>query len=159
MRIMMNHLNYILATCLLLITCSVKALTITATCHSISGSRVDYFVQNFADKKNNIFIESPDSITDSQLKISWKEGGKEAILSIDDAPSDIKHTSSAKMVVMFSNDQQTTFVGILNNAPIMVTIYPLSNAAVISMQSNWGTVAMGVRAHLFHSVCSINSEK
>lgn len=132
-------------------------MPMTAVCSQIKGSRTEYFLENPSGRKNHVFLDSSDAITNSYLKLFWESGSKEGLITIDDSPSIASKTHAAKAIIAFSDGQQLTFVSILNDAPIMVTLYPQNKVATYSMQSNWGMLASGVKANLFHAVCEINT--
>lgn len=129
--------------------------TMLAICSQLEGSRITYFKDN-PNEKNSEFLISADRSSGSELRIAWKENSHDAIISISDTSKmSLPQTHFAKAVSIFTTPEQISFVGILNRAPIMVTLYPDSKVAIYSMQSNWGTLASGVRANLFHAVCEI----
>jgi hypothetical protein len=149
----------------LLIMCALSILfvmtnsyssTLTATCEQIKGQRVDYFLDNPLDKPNKKFLESNDSISGSKLLISYDTSANNALFSLGESGTGKLHTVS--LVKLYSSDQQITFVGILDDAPIMVTLYPLSHTVLYNMQSNWGNIATGIRSNLFHAICEISNK-
>lgn len=123
-------------------------------CSQITGSHTYYFTQNSAGKENERFFDAPDSITDTTFNILFNKNTNQGLITISKIhPDEFDVTHSTEITKVFSDNQQITFLGILNNAPIMLTFYPASNVLIYNMQSNWGTIASGIRAQLFHAKC------
>lgn len=126
-------------------------------CEEPIGSRVDYFVSNTADLKNETFLMGRDRVTGLKPRIRLNDQDQNVFFVIGDAEELKSKEKSAEMRVFAYNEDQITFAGLVNGAPILATYYPGMKILIYSQQSTWpGPEFEGARAMLFYSKCDID---
>lgn len=136
-----------------------NATTLTAVCTDLSGQRLDYFTENNAGAKNNTFLESKDKMTGSQITLIWDTATKKASFVLPDTILLGGQPHSTELILMYANTKQLTFVGQLNKAPIMFTIYPTEKIAIYSMNTIWPPevgVGEGIKSTMLHANCAMS---
>lgn len=135
------------------------AKTTHITCEPPVGTRIDYFTKNNAGIENNKFQMSRDKVSGVNPHIVFNSALdtvefsiRGSTLSADSASSD---ATVASMKVIAYSDNQVTFAGIVNNAPMMATYYSKLNILIFSEQNIWsGGDLEGARATVFYSRCT-----
>lgn len=130
------------------------------TCDAPWGSRVDYFENNKVNQANKTFLMARDKITGIHPKLILDDQEKSVYFELTDTTLFDKKSESVKsanMNVIAYNDEQITFTGVLNNAPVMGTFYPKMNILIFSQQSIWKNEQLqGANAFLLQSQCTVN---
>lgn len=158
-----------LGICLFLLTIQAHAQTITQTndithitCDAPWGSRVDFFSQAKEGVEPNTFLMARDKITGIHPVLILNNADKTVTFDLKDSTlyqDDKNVTKTANMKVIAYNENQITFAGVLNNAPIMGTYYPKMNILYFSQQSLWQTQELtGANAFLFQSKCTVDTK-
>lgn len=132
----------------------------TIICDEPMGSRVDYFAFNSMNLENEKFIMGKDKVSGMKPIITLNSNNHDVGFVISDA-ADAKSVQPKKgeMKVLAYNDDQISFVGLVNGAPILATYYPKIQILIYSQQSIWpGPNYQGARAVIFYAKCSKSSE-
>lgn len=151
----MQKKNPFLYLLLILLPFSGIAANKTIVCDSPQGTRIDYFSVNNINLKNETFLMGRDRVSGMQPTIILDDNNKDVSFVIGDA-AELKSasTKTGNMTVLAYNDDQISFTGLVNNAPILATYYPKINVLIYSQQSIWpGPNYEGARAVLFYAKC------
>ena len=122
-------------------------------CSPPQGMRVDYFLNNKANLTNQTFIMGRDQVSGMSPQIILN-GDKTVSFVIGDASEIKSQPKAGNMQVLSYSEDQISFAGMVNNAPILATYYPKFGVLIYSQQSIWpGPDFQGARAVLFYSQC------
>ncbi len=135
------------------------ARTTQVTCEPPVGTRIDYFTKNSAGVENNKFQMSRDKVSGANPHIVFNSASEMVDFSIRNSAVFVNDSEqkpiSASMKVIAYSDNQVTFAGILNNAPMMATYYSKLHILMFTEQNIWtGSDFEGARATLFYSRCT-----
>jgi len=123
-------------------------------CDEPVGTRIDYFTQNTATLKNNEFLVGRDQVTGMQPQIIFNANNQDVSFVIGDATMLAAQQKTGNMKVILSTQEQISFTGMVNNAPVLATYYPAMKVLMYSQQSVWpGDSFTGARSILFYSKC------
>jgi hypothetical protein len=126
----------------------------TIVCDPPRGLRVDYFeMNNILKKPANIFLPDTDKVSGMNPTIIFEDGEKFAMFILGHTKNAPKETLKTKMFIFYNSPEQISFVGLMKDAPILASYYPLLHILVYSQQANWLPVSGGMRATLFYSDC------
>lgn len=126
----------------------------TIICESPQGTRVDYFTANRVNLKNETFIMGRDGIRGMQPRIVFAENGVDVSFTLGDTETWKTTPKEANMKVVNSTEEQVSFAGLYNGAPILASYYPRLSILIYSQQSVWpGPDFAGARAAIFYSHC------
>ncbi len=127
----------------------------TITCETPQGTRVDYFTENNVNLKNQTFLMGRDQVSGMNPQIILNPENKTVSFIIGDAAEIKSQPKSGNMQVLLYSDDQISFAGLINNAPILASYYPKMNILIYSQQSIWPVVEIqGARAVIFYSRCA-----
>ncbi len=140
---------------------TVNAQTMMATCTDIKGPQTYYYPDSpwNRERETNKFDDHQDGISSRYLVLRWEEGKNIAAVALVDRES--KDISTSAVVhslhrTQGGNSEQISFSGILNDAPVMISLYPREKILIYSQQSIWSPpVGEGIRAFMFHATCDI----
>lgn len=125
----------------------------TITCQPPLGTRVDYFSHNTLNLKSHEFLMGRDQVAGMQPQIILGDNRTVSFI-IGDATELKSQPKAGNMQVLLYNEEQISFAGIINNAPILATYYPKLSILIYSQQSIWpGPNYQGARAVMFYSKC------
>lgn len=126
----------------------------TFICGAPEGSRIDYFLINSINLQNQTFLMGKDRVSGMRPRIILSDNNRDVFFIIGDAAEIKSQPKTGKMQVLAYNDEQISFTGIVNGAPILATFYPKMNILIYSQQSTWpGPNYQGARAVIFYSKC------
>ena len=125
----------------------------TVICDPPQGTRVDYFSFNNINLQNNTFLMGKDRVSGMRPQIHLYDDNKQVSFVIGDAEAS-SQSKSGNMQVLLYNEDQISFAGVINHAPILATYYPKMAVLIYSQQSIWpGPDYQGARAVIFYSKC------
>lgn len=128
----------------------------TIVCEPPQGSRIDYFTVNRINLKNETFLMGRDSVSGMRPRIVLAENGTDVSFILGDTETLKSAPKTANMKVVESTEDQISFVGKFNGAPIMASYYPKMAVLIYSQQSIWpGPDYLGARAAIFYSRCQL----
>ncbi len=128
----------------------------TVICESPQGTRVDYFTINNINLQNDTFIMGRDRVSGMKPKIVLDDNNKNVLFIIGDAIETKSQEKQGNMQVLAYNEDQISFTGMINGAPILATYYPKVSILIYSQQSIWpGPDYQGARAVIFYSKCAL----
>lgn len=124
------------------------------SCDPPNGLRVDYYEQeNIFKNPSQIFIPNDDKISGMNPKVIFNNDGKTAIFTVGNSSVMPPETITSHMIIFYTTQEQISFVGIMNGAPVLASYYPPMKILVYSQQTNWTPFTRGVRSALFYSKC------
>lgn len=130
----------------------------TILCGAPEGSRIDYFTFNSLNLQNETFLMGRDRVSGMRPRIILSANNRDVFFTIGDAAEVKGQPKTGKMQVLAYNDEQISFTGVVNGAPILATYYPKMNILIYSQQSIWpGPNYQGARAVIFYSKCQTES--
>lgn len=135
----------------------IKTPSIIAICSDINGPETRYFSKSYDDEyKENKFYDQPSSISNQRIVFVWEQDIKTAEIALIDEKSETVKISTRVSPVNVDLEQ-LTFSGVWNDAPIMFSLYPRDNVAILTQHSTHSVaIGQGVRAFMFHSKCLID---
>lgn len=123
--------------------------TLRANCEDLKGIRVDY--------SNEKFEQSTDGMTGSKPQILYDFNTKKATYISTDAS---KTTDNVEIVLVSETDRRLSFVGVINGAPVMLSIYPKDKILFYSEQASMVLPNMAwPKAKLFWAKCEIQTNE
>lgn len=139
---------------LLLSSISSFAADKTILCDEPQGTRIDYFSTNSINLKNETFIMGRDRISGLRPKLVLLSNNKDVSFTIGDAAEVKGQVKTGSMKVLAYDEDQISFTGVINGAPILATYYPKMQVLIYSQQSIWpGPNYQGARAVIFYAKC------
>lgn len=130
----------------------------TIFCNEPMGPRLDYFTQNTANLQNNQFLVGRDQMNDVRIRIVLDDNNQDVSFVVG-SDADLQKTSPTNnMKIVFATTDQVSFLGKVNEAPILATYYPSMNILIYTQQSVWpGDSFSGARAMLFYARCNVGT--
>jgi hypothetical protein len=120
-------------------------------CDIPQGTRVDYFTQDVATIRANVFSLARDQVINLKPKIIIHDN--DVTFTNDYAEKSSSASTSEKMKIILRTSDQISFAGMFNGEPMLATLYPLTNVLMYSQQATWSQPYDGVRAVMFYSKC------
>ena len=127
----------------------------TFVCQPPEGLRVDYFdADNTINKPKNEFLTDTDKISGMHPTIIFHDKTKEATFILGNTSASIAKTMKANMAIIYNTKEQISFAGVINEAPILASYYPMMHILAYSQQSDWAPNANGMRSAIYYSKCN-----
>ena len=123
-------------------------------CQSPLGIRLDYLSApgNLKLQKNRFLLD--DDKLNVELLIGVRGNIAVILLSRKDA---IRRASGGTLKKLLHDNEQASFVGVLRDAPVMLTIYPAERSIVMTQHSYWILPMRGLRVTTFYSSCTFQT--
>lgn len=127
----------------------------TISCDPPQGTRVDYFSRNSINLQNDTFLMSRDKISGMNPRIVLMSNHQDVLFTIGDTSEMKSQPKHGNMKVLLYNENQISFTGMVNGAPILASYYPQLHILIYSQQSIWpGPNYQGLRAVMFYAKCT-----
>jgi hypothetical protein len=147
--------SILLCLSLLLLPLSGFSADKTFLCEAPQGTRIDYFSHNNINLQNETFLMGRDRVSGMRPMIILSDNNKEVSFVIGDASQMNSTPKTGKMNVLVYDENQISFTGIVNGAPILATYYQKMGILIYSQQSIWpGPDYVGARAVIFYAKCA-----
>lgn len=120
-----------------------NAKVLTVKCEGPEGMRMDY--------RDNDFQGNADSISQATPVIVWNGSTRKGKYFFHDATGALRST---ELTMVFSDRDSSTFTGVINRAPMLITFYPNDRIIYVSEHSTVSADnSVWPKATLFHSRC------
>src|SRR5690349_4182638 len=131
------------------------------TCSTIKETQLRYLNQSNPNQgQYSSFFAVNDVSAQGNFDIKTDDSKNTAIIDFSGSNKDKAKTKQSTILNLVSKDkEQITFSGLLNQNPVLLTVYPKNNTAVYSLHSPYGKENEGINVNILYAHCDSDNQQ